>query len=146
MINRYCWRSDASLGTVSLYGVSTMEIIFGGKPAEATYHKEKLQKLRNERVRDNKMKCVKAVTVANWSEVPEEDRAKRRRERSKERHSQWTCCCGLWRPRDILRCLLVCGSACDSRAKKNSEFRMQFDKFICNGSAAAATRLECRCM
>lgn len=54
-----------------------MEIIFGGKPAEATYHKEKLQKLRNERVRDNKMKCVKAVTLANWSEVAKEDKAKR---------------------------------------------------------------------
>lgn len=62
-----------------------MEISFGGKPAEATYHKEKLQKLRNERVRDNKMKCVKAVTVANWSEVPEEDKAKRRRERGVKR-------------------------------------------------------------
>lgn len=56
-----------------------MEIIFGGKPVEATYHKEKLQKLRNERVRDNKMKWVKAVTVANWSEVPEEDKAERAR-------------------------------------------------------------------
>lgn len=85
MINRYCWRRDSSLGTVSLYGVCTMEIIFGGKPAEATYHKEKL---RNERVRDNKMKCVKAVTVANWSEVAKEDKAKRWRERERRKETQ----------------------------------------------------------
>lgn len=52
---------------MALHGGRAIEIIFGGKPAP-TYHKEKL---RNERVRDNKMKCVRAVSgeLAGWHRV-----------------------------------------------------------------------------